>query len=277
MKVYLSLLMITKNGEKTIEKTLYSVKNLVDEIVIVDNYSSDKTITIAKEYQSKVFFYKGKDLGKQAKLGLNKCQGEWILVLDSDEYLSSKLKREIKKILDVRYSMLQKYTGFYIPFQNYFLGRPVMYGGENYKMLRLFKKDSVDIKPAIVHHKYFIKKGKIGYLKAKIIHHSYRSLPQMIEKFTEYARREAKQKLKRGEKSSLKKIFFYPLHMFWARFIEDKGYKDGLFRIPLDLGFAYMEFLTYFFLFIFKLKRNFFYINLEKVGFRSLKRVKYKK
>ena len=254
MKISLSLLTITKNSEETIKKTLDSVKNLVNEIVIVDNYSSDKTVAIAKKYQSKVFFYKGKDLGRQAKLGLNKCQGDWILVLDSDEYLSSKLKREIKKIFDIRYSILEEYAGFYIPFQNYFLGRQLKYGGENYKMLRLFKKDSVDIKPAIVHHKYFIKKGKIGFLKNKIIHHSYRSLFQMFKKFTDYAIREAQQKLKRGEKNSLKKIFLYPLHMFWARFIEDKGYKDGLFRLPLDIGFAYMEFLTYFLLFWYSFK-----------------------
>ena len=67
----------------------------------------------------------------------------------------------------------------------------------------------------------------------------------MFGKFTDYAKREARQKINKGEKSSIKKIVFYPLHMFWARFIKDKGYKDGIFRIPLDVGFAYMEFLTY--------------------------------
>lgn len=269
MKVSLSLLIITKNAEETIEKTLESVKNLVDEIVIVDNYSCDKTVEIAKRHQAKVFFYKGKDLGKQAGLGLNKCKGRWILVLDADEYLSPGLKKEIKKIFDIRYSILGKYTGFYIPFQNHFLGKQVNYGGENYQMLRLFRKDSVDIKPAIVHHKYFLKKGKAGYLKNKIIHHSYRSLFQMFKKFTEYAVREAKQKAQKGEKSSLKKIFLYPPHMFWARFIKDKGYKDGLFRIPLDLGFAYMEFVTYFFLLIYKLKRNFFMSSLRRQGSKA--------
>ena len=67
----------------------------------------------------------------------------------------------------------------------------------------------------------------------------------MYKKFTAYAFWEAKDKFKSGERSSLKKLILYPVHMFWARFIKDKGYKDGYFRIPLDLGFAYMEFLTY--------------------------------
>ena len=67
----------------------------------------------------------------------------------------------------------------------------------------------------------------------------------MYKKFTDYAIREAKQRRLNGESTSLKKIVMYPPHMFWARFIKDEGYRDGLFRIPLDLGFAYMEFLTY--------------------------------
>ena len=67
----------------------------------------------------------------------------------------------------------------------------------------------------------------------------------MFIKFTDYAIREAKQKARKHEKSSLKKIFLYPLHMFWARFFKDKGYRDGIRRIILDAGFAYMELLTY--------------------------------
>ena len=102
-----------------------------------------------------------------------------------------------------------------------------------------------------IHAVYKIKTGKIGQFKNKIDHYSYRSLSQLFIKFTNYAIREARQKKSRGEKSSLKKVFLYPAHLFWARFIKDKGYKDGLFRIPLDLGFAYMEFLTYFLLFFY--------------------------
>ncbi len=83
-------------------------------------------------------------------------------------------------------------------------------------------------------------------MRNKILHYSYRSLTQLYKKFSGYAWKEAKRKRQQGERTSAKKIVLYPLHMFWARFIEDKGYQDGFFRIPLDLGFAYMEFLTYF-------------------------------
>ncbi len=114
----------------------------------------------------------------------------------------------------------------------------------------LFKNKSAFVKKTLVHYYYQIKKGKVGQLKNKILHYSYLSIFQTYIKFTDYGIRMAKKKHLSGEKSSFKKIFLYPIHMFYARFIKDKGYKDGIFRIPLDIGFAYMEFLTYFLLVI---------------------------
>lgn len=241
IKHTLSVLIITKNADELLRKCLNSVKNLADEIVVVDDYSKDKTIEIAKEFKAKIYKNHEKDLGKQRAYELSKVSREWVLVLDSDEIVSIQLKEEIVQLLNCSIAK----PGFHIPFQNHFLGRQVNYGGENYKMLRLFRKDSVTIEPALVHESFKLKKGKAGELKNKIIHYSYRSLFQIFTKFTEYAIREAKQKAIKGEKTSLQKIFLYPLHMFWARFIKDKGYKDGMFRIPLDLGFTYMEWLTY--------------------------------
>lgn len=217
----LSLLMIRNNSNDLLKKSLDSTSGLVNEYIIINNREVD--------------------LGKKRAEGLKKVTNEWVLALDSDEIVSAELQKEIVKLLN---GSIVEYDGYLIPFQNHFLGRSINYGGENYKMLRLFRKDAVTIKPALIHEHFEIS-GKTGELKNKILHYSYRSLPQMFGKFTDYAFREAKQKLKNREKTSLKKIILYPLHMFWARFVEDKGFKDGLFRLPLDLGFAYMEFLTY--------------------------------
>jgi len=255
MKRNLTLLTATYNSEKTIEKTLKSVKDLVYEIIVVDNGSTDKTIDIAKKYQAKIIKYKGKNLGLQYQKGLKNVKTKWVLILDSDEYLSKELFNEIKTLF-LNKKNLEKYDGYFIPFQNYFLGRPINFGGENYKMLRLFKKDKVCITAEKTHQKYLLKSKKVGYLKEKIIHHSYRSIWQTYKKFTYYAIEEARKKLKKNEKITLKKLFLYAPHMFYDRFIKDKGYQDGLFRIPLDLGFAYMEFLSYWGVLILKIKNK---------------------
>lgn len=243
MSVNLSVLMITKNAAETLEKSLASIKKIADEIIIVDSKSTDRTVEIARNYLAKVYVKEFFDIGKQRIFCLSKATGKWILILDADEIVSEKLMNEIKSKID---NTRIKINGYFIPYQNFFLNIPLQYGGENYKMLRLFRRNTANITPSLIHEHFILIKGRPGGLKGKIFHHSYRSVYQTFKKFTDYGVRMAKEKHLRKEKSSLKKIFIYPIHMFWARFIKDKGYKDGLFRIPLDLGFAYMEFLTYF-------------------------------
>lgn len=236
--------MITKNAQKMLGSALASTARLVDEIVVVDGGSTDNTLGIAKKFDAKTYSFKSDDLGKQRAYGLKKISTEWVLVLDSDEIVTKKLAREIKSKIRITDDKTQ---GYYIPFQNHFLGRKLHYGGENYKKLILFKRKFASIDAALVHENFKVQ-GKVGNLKNKVLHYSYNSLLQMYVKFTDYAIREARQKARKGERTDLKKIFFYAPHMFWARFIKDKGYKDGFFRLPLDIGFAYMEFLTYLFM-----------------------------
>ena len=247
MSTKLSVLMITKNAAETLEKSLASVKKIADEIIIVDSKSTDRTVEIVRKVLKvhkvyKVFVKEFADIGRQRIYGLNKAIGDWILILDSDEVVSKELSKEIFTLLN---GYIVKENGFYIRYQNHYLGRSLKYGGENYKMLRLFKRNKLLIKSSLVHNKIELISGKVGKLEGKILHFSYRSIPQIFSKFTDYGVRMAKEKRLAGEKSSLKKVFLYPPHLFWARFIKDKGYQDGLFRIPLDLGFAYMEFIIY--------------------------------
>lgn len=254
MKKKLSVLMITKNSSNTIDKSLLSVKRIADEIIIIDDFSSDKTIKIAKKYNTRIFFHHEENLGKQRIYGLTKTNCYWVLILDSDEVVSKELANEILKII---HKDNLKIDGFIIPYQNHFLGKKVQYGGENYKMLRLFKKTKCVIKQKLIHEKVELKKNAlIENLQNNIYHYSYNSIPQLYKKFTNYALREARQRTKNGENTNLKKIIIYPIHMFWARFFKDKGYKDGLFRIPLDLAFAYMEFLSYFIMIFIKKVNN---------------------
>ncbi len=251
MKHVLSLIMITKNADELLDRCLESAGDLVDEIIAVDDYSTDKTEAILAKHKARIYKYHAYDLGKQRSYALKKARGDWILVLDADELLTEELKQEIRAAL---YRESNRYAGYLIPFQTHFLGKPLHYGGEAYRKMILFKKDCVVVKNALIHEKYEIVSGKIGVLQHKVLHYSYRSLRSMCRKFTDYAFRDAKDRLARNESVGLKQLTLYPIHMFWSRFIKDKGYKDGLFRIPLDLGFAYMEWLAYVVLLISKLK-----------------------
>lgn len=237
--------MITKNAEELLGRSLASTKPVADEVVIVDDGSTDQTLSVAKQYGARIYTHYEPDLGKQKAYALSRARGEWALVLDADELLSPQLQKEIKTLMGKR---RDENNGYCIPYQNHFLGKPLRYGGENYAMVRLVKKSYATFFPSLVHERLTVKGNKIGKLRGKIYHYSYRSLGQVFRKFTDYALREAREKKKKGIKTNLLHVFTYPVHMFWSRFITDRGYKDGLYRIPLDLGFAYMEFVTHWYL-----------------------------
>lgn len=241
MKNTLSVVMITHNADELLKRVLESVVAIANEIVIVDDGSTDQTLQIASDYKATILTFKDPSLGKRKTFGIDHATSEWILVLDSDEIVSKPLAREITTVIAKRLAT----DVYYIPYKNHFLGKPLRYGGERYAMPRLFKKKKAKMRDSLVHEQIMFDVGRSRCLSGAILHYSYRSLPQMYRKFTDYALREARQKKRAGERTGLKKIFMYPPHMVWARFIKDRGYKDGFFRLPLDIGFGYMELVTY--------------------------------
>jgi len=242
---YLSVVIIAQNEEENIVRAIRSVKNVTDEIIVVDGGSSDRTVECAKEHGADVVIHPYTHEGDQRAIGLENASGEWILVLDADETVSSELAKEIKKIIsDEKHT---QYNGFVIPFQTYLFNRPLHHGGENYSQLRLFRKSKVHVSNDQIHSVYKVI-GPVGNAHGVINHYSYRSIVQLFSKFTSYAKREAVRKRNAGEKVTLKKLTLYPIHMVYARYIKDQGYKDGPIRIILDLAWGYMEFMTYTFM-----------------------------
>lgn len=236
----LSISMITLNAEDTIEESLKSVYGWVKEIVIVDSYSSDKTIELAKKYGARVYQHHYEGEGSQRNYALTKINTEWVFALDADEVVTEQVKNEIHSTLQS-----PQYSGFKIPFQSIYKNRKLNHGGEQMVKMVLFKKILGHSTPDQIHAVYKTKDGNVGMLTNKIKHYSYLSIINLFSKFHSYGIREARMKKSDGEKTSLKKIFMYPAHMLWARFIADKGYKDGLLRLPIDIAFAYKELVVY--------------------------------
>ena len=98
----LSVVFATKNEEKQIKDTLESVKNIADEIVLVDEYSTDKTREIARKYGAKIYKNRHKKNFHESKqMAIEKAGGEWILQLDADERVTPELAKEIKKVTNM--------------------------------------------------------------------------------------------------------------------------------------------------------------------------------
>jgi GT2 family glycosyltransferase/glycosyltransferase involved in cell wall biosynthesis len=238
----LTALIITKNAEDTLEKTLRSVLPLTRTILVIDDYSTDDTKNIALRYGCTVKLHHSYDLGIQREYALAQVETEWVLVLDADECLSPELIAEIKNI-----NPPSDQSGYFLQLRNHLFGKPLMHGELHRKMI-LFRTASASINPAPVHEAYTVT-GKTGILRHKISHYSYRTLPQIYGKFYDYAKRQALIYKRDNVRYGLKELLVNPLHMFVARYFVDNGYKDGIVpRLVLDLGFALMEFCSYAFI-----------------------------
>ena len=229
-KPLLSVAMITFNEERIIEKTLSAIHNWVDEIVVVDSLSTDKTVDILECFNVSLYKEKWHGYSKQKNLVISKCNGSWILVLDADEIVNDSLKKEILESIKTP----GKNIGFKIK-RKFFLGkRWIRYGGyyPDYQ-LRLFKSTSgAHFKPREVHESISLE-GNIGYLQNPLEHYAYPNLKaytKALDKYAELASIELRHK----------KYKLPFLRALWA-FVFRLGFLEG------ELGFnmvrAYSEYV----------------------------------
>ena len=133
----ISAIVTTKNEEHNIVNALKSV-SFADEIIVVDSFSTDKTVELAKPLATKIFQRKYDSPSKQKNWAMQKVKFEWIIILDADERVTLKLQEEIKKILKNQ----SDFDGFWIKRENFFMNKKVKFSGwQGDKVIRLIKKD----------------------------------------------------------------------------------------------------------------------------------------
>jgi hypothetical protein len=182
-----------------------------------------------------------KSLGRRKNQLLKLASYDWVLMLDTDEIVSAQLLNDVRKVVN---TLNNPMNGYSITYQNHFGRKQLLYGGEIYKKIRLFRRRNASVSELPVHEEIQIE-GSIGVLKGKILHHSYKSLLLVLLKFTKYAWQMAGEKQKAGERVTIKKLLLYGPHMVWARAIKDEGWRDGWRGVVIALCFGYMETLMY--------------------------------
>jgi glycosyltransferase involved in cell wall biosynthesis len=220
----LSVGLITCNEEKDLPRTLEAVKEIADEIVIVDNGSTDRTLEIAQKYGARVYTEDWKGYGLQKNSVIEKCNGNWILLIDADEEISVPLKEKIKKIINRQNNPFKVYK---INFTTVYMGKRIKHGGwSNYSRIRLFAKNSGNYNCNIVHEN-FITSESVGKIKEMIIHYSYKNLEDYFIKFNAYTTKQAIQYKHAGKTRSAASIYIGFKFHFFKSFILRLGFLDG--------------------------------------------------
>jgi (heptosyl)LPS beta-1,4-glucosyltransferase len=244
--VPLSVVIIAKNEEKRIKDCLDSVHGWVDEIVVLDDESTDNTRAIAAGYTGEIFIRHMELEGKHRNFGAAQVKNDWILLLDCDERLTDDLKKEIAGVLK---EGDPKIAAYWAPQINYLGDVPLNHGGWSSPHIRLYNKKFVRWSEAnydVIHPGLKFSEGyRGGNLKGKTIHYSFGNVENFIAKINRYSTLEATKWYLDGRKMSCGKAMWRSWDRFFRRFIAKKGYKDGYYGFVAAVISGFHEFAAY--------------------------------
>ncbi len=240
----ISAVISTRNEEANIHRVISSVKDWVDEVVVVDMESTDKTVEIAKKLGAKVFSHKAVNYVEPTRnFAISKAKSDWILILDADEEVSDSLVKKIKEIIknpQADYYRLSRKNIIFGKWIEHTLWWP------DYN-IRLFRKGFVAWAEEI--HSVPITQGVGLDIEAKeelsIVHNNYSSIDSYLEKLIRYTKVQSEELMKNGYVFSWTDLIKKPLGEFLSRFFAGEGYKDGLHGFSLSLLQAFSELVLY--------------------------------
>ncbi len=239
----ISVVILTNNEEKNIERCLRSL-NFCDEIVVVDDYSTDKTIEIVHKVLKVHKVYKvvqkklNNDFAQQRNFGLSKTTNEWVLFIDADEEVSNELKSEIVSLF---HGSIVKENSFYLKRRDYFWNQELRFGEvrrvRDLGLVRLVKKNSGKWMGNV--HEVFHTSKNSGQLNKFINHYPHQTLKEFISDINHYSDIRAEELYKKNAKTNVLQIIFFPLFKFIYNYFINLGLLDG------SAGFTYAFMMSF--------------------------------
>jgi glycosyltransferase involved in cell wall biosynthesis len=236
--ISITAIILTKNEENSIERCMKSVE-FCSEIVVIDDYSTDKTVELAKQYTKNVVQrHLNNDFTAQRNFGLSLAKSEWILFVDADEAVSAKLMHEI--LMAVHGGTLTK-KAYFIPRRDYWWGKEIKYGevleARKKGFIRFVKKNSGQWMGKV--HERFAINAVVGSFKHYLNHYPHPTIKEFLSEVNHYSTIRAQELKSMGVKPSITHILLYPLGKFlWTYFLR-LGFLDG------SAGFAYSFFMSF--------------------------------
>ncbi len=238
-KTPLSVIVITKNEEENIRECLKSVFGWADEIIIVDDESSDRTVEIAKEYTDKIFSRRMENEGIHRNWSHTKAKNEWILSLDADESVTEELKQSIMQAIPNT-----EYDGFNIKSRNYLGDFWIQHGGWYFGKLKMFKKSLFSYEEVEVHPRIFFK-GTAGHLEGDLVHRLAKNFEQFLGSLNRQTTLEARKWVMTDRKMSFGKALWRAMDRFPRRFLRKKGRKDGFIGFMMAFFDSLYQIMSY--------------------------------
>lgn len=240
----ISAVINTYNEEKNLARCLESIRQLADEIVVVDMHSADKTVEIAKKYGAKVFFHEYTRFVEPARnFALQQTQGDWVFLIDADEELTPTLANKLKEVIEIDRADFVE-----IPRKNIIFGKWIEHSRwwPDY-LVRFFRKGKVQFSDKI--HVPPSTEGEGVKLepeeKNAIVHYNFQTISQFIERLNRYTDIQSEGLDEQGYRFKIEDLILKPSNEFFSRFFAGEGYKDKLHGLILSVLQGFSEFVVY--------------------------------
>jgi len=236
----LSVLVPAKNEARNLRGCLDSAR-WAEELVVVDSGSTDGSLDIARAVADRVLEHEYVNSAAQKNWALPQLTHRWVLIVDADERVTPALRAEIELVL----ADPERADGYWIRRDNHFLGKQIRGAGwQRDKVLRLFDRTKGAYQPLHVHAEVEIR-GKVGFLRERLFHDTYRDLDQYFEKFLRYTRWSAADLKSRGVRASGGRLFWRPIGRFLRQYVLEGGFRYGRHGLVLCMLAAFSVFTKY--------------------------------
>lgn len=238
----LSVILTTYNESTNIREAMASVK-WADEIIVVDSYSTDGTPDIAEKLGARVYERSYSGPADQKNWAIPKAKNEWILLLDADERPTEELTAEIKAVLA---SPEIDQDCFWIPRQNFFLGKLIRYSGwQGDRVIRLIRREVCRYDDKQVHEEIATKGLRVGNLRGKLLHYTFKDSGQYLDKIRRYGEWSALDHFERTPRVTGFHLFVKPTFRFLKHYVIQRGFLDGRVGFIISAIMAWGVFLRY--------------------------------
>jgi len=236
----LTVIVPTFNEEENIAACLESVA-WADDLFVVDSFSTDRTLEIARTYTSHIVQHEYVNSATQKNWAIPQAKSDWVMVLDADERVTPELRARIQRIL----ADGTPHDGFRIRRMTIFFGKLIRHCGWHHDYLtRLWRNGKGRYENLHVHADVIVD-GSVGTIREHFLHNTYRSMDQYLEKFGRYTTWSAADLYDRGKRATWANLSLRPMWRFLRMFVLRHGFLDGKHGLILCSLAAYSVFMKY--------------------------------
>jgi glycosyltransferase involved in cell wall biosynthesis len=238
----ISVVIVTLNEERNIERCLLSVKEIADEIVVVDSFSTDLTEEICLRHGARFSCHKFEGYVEQKSYVITQASFDHVLLIDADEALSEELRASILSVKNnwthdgYAFNRLNSYCGQWIRHSGWYPDRKI----------RLFDRRKASVKGRNPHDTIGMDPGStVKHIKGNLLHYTYLTVEEHIRQINRFTEIQARENFERGKKTSCFSILFSPAYKFIRHYFFRLGFIDGYYGYLICRNMAYSTFLKH--------------------------------